>query len=343
MPQRHRGLVPILTELGNAMIRELLLKTVVAAALIASMSNAVALAAAKGSKVILLTVTNECDYCARHGRAFREEASKLGLNVETKINNFDAAEQANQVDQAIAENPAGIVIFPADSRAVVPSLKKIKQAGIPVVVTNSKPDDQYADLWNVFVGPDDIGNGKSAGKAMIEGFAKKDSGTSGKIFVVEGVPGTPPQIQRLEGFKQVLASQAPGIEIAGVQPGNWDQPHATDAAAALFTQVGPTVKGVYAQNDSMMAGVIVAAQRAGLDPSKLALVGSNCSAEGVSAIKAGTQYATVLQSPIEDGAFAARAMADLLDGKKLEKTIFLAKEIVTKDNLSICDAANAAE
>ena len=95
MPQRRRGLVPILTELGNAMIRELLLKTVVAGALIASMSNAPALAAAKGSKVILLTVTNECDYCARHGRAFREEASKLGLNVETKINNFDAAEQAN--------------------------------------------------------------------------------------------------------------------------------------------------------------------------------------------------------------------------------------------------------
>ena len=126
-----------------------------------------------------------------------------------------------------------------------------------------------------------------------------------------------------------------------MQPGNWDQARATDAAAALFTQVGSDVKGVYAQNDTMMAGVIVAAQRAGLDPSKLVLVGSNCTTEGVTAIKAGTQYATVLQSPVDDGAFAAKAMGDLLDGKKLEKTLYLPKEIVTKDNLSICAAANA--
>ena len=135
-------------------------------------------AGAKGAKVILLTVSDECDYCARHGRAFRDEASKVGLDLDVKINNFDAAEQANQVEQAIAQNPAGIVIFPADSRAVIPSLKKIKQAGIPVVVTNSKPDSQYQDLWDAFVGPDDIGNGTSAAKAMIDGFTKKGFGTA---------------------------------------------------------------------------------------------------------------------------------------------------------------------
>ncbi|MFQ6185979.1 sugar ABC transporter substrate-binding protein [Sinorhizobium meliloti] len=316
-------------------------KSLLAATLAVSTLAAPAFAGAKGSKVILLTVSDECEYCARHGHAFREEAAKLGFDLDVKINNFDAAEQASQVDQAIAQQPAGIVIFPADSRAVIPSLRKIKQAGIPVVVTNSKPDDQYSEFWDVYVGPDDIGNGNSAAKAMIEGFAEKNLGSSGKIFIVEGVPGTPPQIQRSKGFKDVLAKDAPGIEVAGMQPGNWDQARATDAAAALFTQVGPDVKGVYAQNDTMLAGVIVAAQRAGLDPSKLVLVGSNCTAEGVAAIKAGTQYATVLQSPVDDGAFAAKAMGDLLDGKTPEKTIYLPKEMVTKSNLSICDAANA--
>lgn len=320
-----------------------MLQTLAIAALATTAFTGSVMAQSKGAKVILLTVSDECDYCARHGRAFRAEASKLGLVIESKITNFDAAEQANQVDQAIAQNPAGIVIFPADSRAVIPSLKKIKNAGIPVVVTNSKPDNQYADLWNVYVGPDDVGNGTSAAKAMIDGFVEKGFGTSGKIFIIEGVPGTPPQIQRSEGFKKVLTAEAPSIQIAGTQAGNWDQARGTNAAAALFTQVGPDVKGVYAQNDSMMAGVIVAAQRAGLDPSKLVLVGSNCTAEGVAAIKAGTQYATVLQSPIEDGAFAAKAMADLLDGKKLEKDIYLPKEIVTKANLSICAAATSTD
>jgi len=298
-----------------------------------------AFAGAKGSKVILLTVTEECEYCALHQRAFKEIASAAGIDLDVKITNFDAAEQASQVDQAIAQNPAAIVLWPADASAIVPSLRKIKQAGIPLVITNSKPDDKYADNWNVFTGPSDLGNGQSAGEAMIKGFAEKKFGSEGKIFIVEGVPGTPPQIARSKGLEDVLGEKAKGIVVAGKQNGNWDQTKATDAAAALFTQVGPDVKGVYAQADNMMSGVIVAAKRAGIDPASLVLVGSNCSIEGVNQIKDGTQYATVLQSPIDDGKYAAKAVVDLLDGKKVEKEIFLPHEIVTKANISDCDAA----
>ncbi|WP_246725842.1 sugar ABC transporter substrate-binding protein [Rhizobium lusitanum] len=296
-------------------------------------------AAAKGSKVILLTVTEECEYCALHQRAFKEVAAAAGIDLEVKITNYDAAEQASQVDQAIAQNPAAIVLWPADSSAIVPSLRKIKQAGIPLVITNSEPDKKYADYWNVFTGPSDLGNGQSAAEAMVKGFAEKKLGSEGKIFIVEGVPGTPPQILRSKGFEEVLGQKAGGITVAGKQNGNWDQTKATDAAAALFTQIGPDVKGVYAQADNMMSGVIVAAKRAGIDPAKLVLVGSNCSIEGVNQIKDGTQYATVLQSPIDDGKYAAKAVVDLLDRKPVEKEIFLPHEIITKDNISECDAA----
>ena len=136
-------------------------------------------------------------------------------------------------------------------------------------------------------------------------------------------------------LRRVLGKKAPGITVAGKQNGNWDQTKATDAAAALFTQVGPEVKGVYAQADNMMSGVIVAAKRAGIDPSKLVLVGSNCSIEGVNQINDGTQYATVLQSPIDDGKYAANAVIDLLNGKKLDKDIYLPHEIVTKANVKV--------
>ena len=298
-----------------------------------------AAAAAKGSKVILLTVTEECSYCALHLRAFKQAATDAGLNLEVKINNFNAADQASQVDQAIAEKPAAIVLWPADAGAIIPSLKKIKNAGIPLVLTNSQPDPKYSDLWAVFTGPNDIGNGELAGEAMIKGFAEKGFGGKGKVFIVEGVPGTPPQIQRSKGFEEVLGKNAPGIAIAGKQPGGWDQTKATDAAAALFTQVGKETKGVYAQADNMLSGVIVAAKRAGIDPSSIVLVGSNCSIEGVNAIKDGTQYASVLQSPIDDGKYAAKAVVDLLDGKTQEKTIYLPHEIITKANVSDCDGA----
>ncbi len=194
------------------------------------------------------------------------------------------------------------------------------------------PDKKYAEYWDIYTGPNDTSNGEQAAKAMIRGFSEKALGAQGKVFVIEGVPGTPPQIQRLEGFKKTLEAEAPDIKIVGVQPGNWDQTKAAAAAAALFTQ-HPDVNGVYAQADNMLAGVIVAAQRAGLDPSKLVLVGSNCSIEGVHAISAGTQYATVLQSPVDDGRYAADAVTDLLDGKKVDPVRYLPNPGVTKENL----------
>lgn len=298
-----------------------------------------AMAAAKGAKVTLLTVTEECEYCSLHKKAFLAEAEKAGLNVDVKITNFDAAEQATQVDQAIAQKPDAIVLWPADASAIIPSLRKIKAAGIPLVITNSLPDEKAAENWDAYTGPSDIGNGEAAGEAMIQGFKEKGYGDSGEVFVIVGVPGTPPQIQRLDGFSKTLAAKAPGIKIDGNQPGNWDQTKATEAAAALFTQFGDKIKGVYAQADNMLAGVIVAAQRAGIDPSKLVLVGSNCSIEGVTAIEAGTQYASVLQSPIDDGAYAAKAVIDILDGKKVEKTNFLPHPVITKANVKDCYSA----
>jgi len=295
-------------------------------------------AAASGSKIILLTVSEECSYCSIHQTAFKEEAAKLGLNVDVKITNFDPAEQASQVDQAIGQKPDAIVLWPADASAIVPSLRKIKNAGIPLVLTNSMPDQKYEKYWDVFTGPNDVGNGESAAKAMEQGFKERGI-NAGDVFVIVGQPGTPPQIQRLDGFSKTLETDKSAIKIAGSQPGNWDQTKATEAASSLFTQYGDKIKGVYAQADNMLAGVIVAAQRANIDPSKLVLVGSNCSIEGVTAIEAGTQYASVLQSPIDDGKYAAKAVADLLDGKTGEKTRFLPHEVITKANVKDCYAA----
>jgi len=296
-------------------------------------------AAAKGAKVILLTVSQSCEYCALHERAFVKAAQADGIKVEVKINNFDAGQQASQVDQAIAERPDAIVVWPADASAIVPSLRRIKKAGIPLVVTNSMPNAKYQSLWNIYTGPNDFGNGQQAGEAMAQGLKAKGYTDNANLFAILGVLGTPPQIDRLNGFEQVLKAQAPTAKIDGSQPGNWDQTQATDAAAALFTQYGSRIKGVYAEADNMLAGVIVAAQRAGLDPKKLVLVGSNCSVEGVNAITAGTQYATVLQSPIDDGNYAAQAVADLLDGKAVPKTRYLPHPTVTAANVSICNAA----
>ena len=294
----------------------------------------------KGKKVTLLTVAQSCDYCAKHTEEFKKVAEAAGVQVTVVVNDFNAAEQAQQVTQAISTRPDAIVLWPADATAIIPSLQRLKQSKIPVVVTNSHPQSDDDSLWNTFTGPDDYANGQEAAKAMIAGFKEKGFGDSGSVVIVEGVPGTPPAINRTKGFKDELAKSAPGIMVAGSQPGNWDQTQATSAAASLITQFGgKNLRGIYAQADNMLAGAIVAADRAGLKSADLAMVGSNCSMEGYTNIEKGVQYASVLQSPIEDGEFAAKAVIDVLDGKSVEKNQYLTPKTITKTNLSDCAAA----
>nr|WP_245180434.1 sugar ABC transporter substrate-binding protein [Cupriavidus sp. LEh25] len=291
--------------------------------------------AADKPRVTLLMPTQSVEYWALYIKGFQKEAQTQGLNLDVKVTNYDANEQATQVEQALAQKPDVIVLVPTDSSAMVPSIRKINQAKIPLVISNSMPDEKYARYWKAFTGPNDISNGEAAAKAMIQGFKEKGYGLTGKVVVINGPMGTPPQVQRYQGFVKELKKSAPGIQVVGAMPGDWDAVKAGAAASALFTQ-HKDVKGVYTQNDAQLRGTVTAAERLGLDPSKLVLVGHGCDASGVELVSAGKAYATVNQSPFDDGAYAAAAAKTLASGGTPKAVQYLPNPIATKGNVKVC-------
>ncbi|ALR15662.1 MULTISPECIES: sugar ABC transporter substrate-binding protein [Vibrio] len=292
--------------------------------------------AAEGKSVILLQPTEECTYCADYLRFFKQEATAAGLDFETTTSPFDPANQANQVEQAIAKRPDAIILWPVDANALIPSMRKIQKAGIPLIISDALPAKQSERFWDVYTGGNSEDIGRESAKAMVDAFEAKGYGKKGEIFVITGTPGAPTSIGRMKGFTEELSKLAPDIKILGEQPGNWDQNVSMTAASSLFTRFGDQVEGVYAVEDLMMAGVIVAAERANIDASKLALVGVGCEVPGYKNIKAGIQYATVLSDAYSDAKYAVDAAVKLLDGEKLDKYIYMPNPIITKDNLSDC-------
>ncbi|OZF01292.1 hypothetical protein CH299_11705 [Rhodococcus sp. 14-2686-1-2] len=291
-------------------------------------------------QVVLLTVSQTCDYCAKHTDTFKAAMAEAGVDLRVVVNEFNAADQAQQVTQAISTQPDAIVVWPADSRAIIPSLVRIKAAGIPVVVTNSYPQTDDTSLWTAYTGPNDIANGQAAARAMVAGFEAKGYGDTGNIVALVGPPGAPPTIDRLKGFEDEMAQLAPGIEVVASQPGNWDQTIATSASATLFTQTrGDDIKGMYSEADNMMAGALVAAERQGIDPASLVMVGHNCSIEGYTNITEGRQYASVLQSPFEDADLAARAAENILADQPVENVQYLVPRPIDKNNIDDCAPA----
>lgn len=314
--------------------RKRLLSAVALASLAVLMSGPVG-AASQAPRVTLLMPTQSVEYWALYIKGFQKEAQAQGINLDVKVTNYDANEQSTQVEQAIAQKPDVVVLVPVDSSAMVPAIRKIDQAKIPLVISNSMPDQKYSRYWKTFTGPNDISNGEAAAKAMIEGFKEKGYGLNGKVVVINGPMGTPPQVQRYQGFVSELKKSAPGIQVVGALPGDWDAVKAEAAASALFTQY-KDVKGVYTENDAQLRGTVTAAERLGLTPSKLVLVGHGCDVSGVDLISAGKAYATVEQSPFDDGAFAARAAKALATGGKPEPVQYLPNPIATKASVNVC-------
>lgn len=291
--------------------------------------------AANPPSVALLMPTQSVEYWALYIKGFQKEAKTQGIKVDVKVTNYDANEQATQVEQTLAQKPDVIVLVPVDSSAMVPSIRKIDQAKIPLVISNSMPDQKYSRYWKVFTGPNDISNGEAAAKAMIQGFKEKGYGAQGKVIVINGPMGTPPQVQRYQGFVDELKKDAPGIEVVGALPGDWDAVKAGAAASALFTQY-KDVKGVYTENDAQLRGTVTAAERLGLNPSKLVLVGHGCDVSGVDLIQAGKAFATVEQSPFDDGAYAAKAAKMLASGAAPQPVQYLPNPIATKADVNVC-------
>lgn len=295
--------------------------------------------AAQGKSIILLQPTEECTYCADYARFFKKEADAAGLKYEITTSVFDPSNQANQVEQAISKKPDAIVLWPVDVNALIPSMRKIKKAGIPLVISDAMPSEYSKPFWDVYTGGNSEAIGRESAKAMVEAFKAKGFDNKGQIFAITGTPGSPTSLGRMKGFTEELNKLAPGIKVVGSQPGNWDQNVSMTAASSFFTRYGDKVQGVYAVEDLMMAGVIVAAERAGLDPKKLALVGVGCEVTGYKNMQNGKQFASVLSDAYSDAKYAVDAVVKLLDGVKQDKYIYIPNPIITDQNLAACNLA----
>lgn len=138
-----------------------------------------------------------------------------------------------------------------------------------------------------------------------------------------------------KGITETLAKLAPGRSILGAQPGNRDTGTATQAAAGLFTKYGNQIIGVHAAEDIMMQRVLIAAERADLDATSMGMIGGGCEPVGSRDIKAGLQYGTVLQSPVDIASHAAQSLIDLFSGAEMAKSVYVPHPMVTAANVDV--------
>ncbi len=131
----------------------------------------------------------------------RDAAEELGYTpvVIGLANETEIEKQANQVDDAIAANPAAIIFAPADSQALAGAATKVKEAGIPLVLVDTLVANDDYDAAYV---TNNVNAGEEAAKAMIESL--KAQGMEGKTGTIVLQKGADSQtiIDRQSGFTE---------------------------------------------------------------------------------------------------------------------------------------------
>ena len=210
--------------------------------------------------LIMKSLANEffvtmADGARRHQE---EHSDEYELIVNGIRNESDLAQQVALVEQMIATGVDAIVIAPADSRALIPVVKKAKEAGIVVVNIDNKLDEETltSEGFDVpFVGPDNRAGARSVGEALAAVLKPGD-----EAAILEGIPTAFNAQQRRLGFEEAM--QAAGITVVAVQSARWEQAPANTVTAALLSE-HPGLDAILASNDNMALGAAAAVRQAG--------------------------------------------------------------------------------
>lgn len=218
-----------------------------------------------------------------------QDAQKYELIVNGIKDERDLARQAAIIDEMIAAKVQAIVIAPADSKALVPVLRRAKQAGVVVVNIDNKLDDEILKAEGLavpFVGPNNLLGAKTVGDHLAKSLKAGD-----KVAVLEGIRTSFNGTQRRLGFEQAMKDA--GIQIVDSQSANWETNQANTIAASMLN-AHPDLKAILAANDSMALGAL-AAIKAANKTSDVQVVGFDNISAAQEAIREGKMLATADQ------------------------------------------------
>ncbi|RAI70665.1 sugar ABC transporter substrate-binding protein [Pseudomonas fluorescens] len=230
-----------------------------------------------------------------------------GIKDET-----DTAGQTRIVEQMILAKVNALVIALADSKAMVPVIKKAIDAGITVINIDNQLDPAVVKSKNInvpFVGPDN-----RKGARLVGDYLAKQLKAGDEVGIIEGVSTTTNAQQRTAGFKDAM--EAAQIKVVSLQSGDWEIDKGNKVAASILSEY-PQTKALLAGNDSMAVGAVSAVRAAG-KAGKVQVVGYDNINAIQPMLKDGRVLATADQFAARQAVFGIETALKILKGDKVD-------------------------
>lgn len=281
----------------------------------------------RGKHIVYLKFVDH-PYLTAMSNGMKKVADAHGIELTTMCADNDSNKQKTQVDQVVTMKPDLVIINAVSPKASVPLLRKLYDAGIPVIASNqliSKEGLKYTLCWT---GPDDWGQFRMLARKFAEVMNNE-----GGYAVVRHFPGNSCYDSRTWGAVTELKTIAPNMKVLEMQTTNLDMIETEKVVAGWITRYGKELKGIVSADDSgAQLGINKACENAGRND--IIRIAAGNSKVGMEAIQNGQLHAITYQSAEADGAVPMYLAAKWLSGEKIPEVQYLPKRIITKENVS---------
>jgi galactofuranose transport system substrate-binding protein len=267
--------------------------------------------------------------------SIKAEAEKVGVQQLLTTNaNSQLSKQISDIQDMINKGAQALIVAPLNSDGLEPALDAARAKNIPVLTIDRKVNSEPCKDYVAFLGSNFVEQGKRAAQEMAKALENK-----GKVAILLGASGNNVTTDRTDGFVDELGKIAPDIEIVAQQTGEFARDKGQQVMEQII-QAQPDINGVYAENDEMALGALVALKSAGKAPgTDIQLVSIDGTRNAVQKIVDGEMFAVVESNP-RFGPLAFETLEKFLSGEEVSQNVVISDKLYGKDNASD-EVANA--
>ncbi len=271
--------------------------------------------------VIMASLGNDF-YLSQKEGAEEAAGGEDGATVEVSAGRAQGStdEVVGLIENAIAKRADAIAVNGSDTKPLLPALRRVLDAGIPLVLFDA-PADALTDRLAAYIGTDNRAGGQAGGA-----WLKQQLPEGGKVGVVLCVAGHPVTTARLEGFK---AGAGEDFEVVATADAGCDAEKGRKAMEDMLIR-HRDLDAVFSSSDSQSIGMVKALQAADEDP---LFVSFDAQRPIVNNIKSGVVVdASVAWSARELGADAVKAAVAAARRKPVERLTLVPVTVVDREN-----------
>lgn len=256
------------------------------------------------------------------GKDFKVNVPRLGAQSE-----MDIAGQISILENAVSQHPQAIVIAPTSYAALGPAIDEAASHVTVVEIDSQTNSKKPASI----LATDNVEGGRMAARALSQAIQARYGKAEGQIAIISNLAGTSSLRDRVNGFKEVISREFPGLKIVATQIGDGQTTTSLNQTMDVLSAF-PDLRGLFA--DAVFSG-LGASQAVSENNSqdRVQVVSFDSSDQLVKRLQQGIVKALVIQDAYRMGYDGVKTALAASRGERVVAFVDTGVKLVTRENV----------